>query len=722
MPPESAEPTGSVGFFQKRSAAPSGHDRMLAELQDIWDGTEETIDWLGDAKARGLRRSLAEISTSAPPSQQFVVRKELAQMELRLGNEQQAIDLLLECDQILESAGETLEEVAPDIANELCFLLGVAYMRLAETQNCCNRNTPESCVVPLRGGGIHSNSYGSTEAIRWFERVLRKAPPKSQMWLRALWLYNIANMTLNRFPDQVPAEWRLPEAVFQAKEGFPTFKNTAQGKGLDTFSLAGGAVADDFDGDGNLDLVVSTLDTHGQTRFFQNEQQGAFVDRTHQAGLTGLFGGLNLVQADFDNDGFLDVLVLRGGWFQGGGRHPNSLLHNNGDGTFTDVTMNSGLQVRAPTQTASWADYDNDGDLDLYIGNETTRAVPIYSELYRNNADGTFTDVAEQAGVLNNRFAKAVVWGDFDNDRLPDLYVSNFGEANRLYRNNGDGTFIDVARQLDVTGPLRSFPAWFWDFNNDGVLDLYVSAYADDISWLAASYLGIEHDAEPAGLYQGDGKGGFAQLSEQYGLTVPTAPMGSNFGDLDNDGFLDFYLGTGEPEYRNLMPNVMYHNEQGKRFVDVTMSGRFGHLQKGHAVVFADLDNDGDQDIFEQIGGAYPGDRFYDALFENPGFGHHWIAISLIGERSNRRAIGTRIRAVIVENGVERSVYRHVNSGGSFGANPLRQSIGIGTAEQIDSLEIFWPATGKTQVFRGLQANQTIRIVEGQEQFARLPK
>jgi hypothetical protein len=688
---------------------------MLAELQDIWDNTDEMIDWLGDAKARRMRQSLAEISPSAPPSKQFFMGKELALLELRIGNELQAIDLLLNCHKIMAAnAAEDFEEIEPGVSSELCFLLGVAHMRLAETQNCCNRNTSESCIVPIQGGGIHTNPYGSTEAIRWFERVLQDAPPESERWFRALWLYNIAHMTLDRYPDQVPVAWRVPETAFQTKGNFPAFKNVAQAKGLDTFSMAGGVIADDFDRDGNLDLVVSTFHTHGQIRYFQNEGQGTFVDRKSEAGLMGLYGGLNLLQTDYDNDGFLDILVLRGGWFQDGGRHPNSLLHNNGDGTFTDVTMDAGLQVRAPTQTASWADYDNDGDLDLYIGNETTRSVPIYSELYRNNADGTFTNVAEQAGVLNNRLAKAVVWGDFDNDRLPDLYVSNFGSANRLYRNKGDGTFVDIARELDVTGPLRSFPAWFWDVNNDGFLDIFVSAYADDIAWLAASYLDVEHDAESAKLYLGDGKGGFAELGEQYGITAPTAPMGSNFGDLDNDGFLDFYLGTGEPEYHNLMPNTMYHNKQGERFVDVTMAGRFGHLQKGHAVVFADLDNDGDQDVFEQLGGAYPGDRFYDAFFENPGFENNWVAINLIGTQSNRAAIGTRIRVVITENGVERSIYRYVNSGGSFGANPLMQSIGIGAAERIDAVEIFWPATGRTQVIRDLPCNQTFRFVEGQ--------
>ena len=127
--------------------------------------------------------------------------------------------------------------------------------------------------------------------------------------------------------------------------------------------------------------------------------------------------------------------------------------------------------------------------------------------------------------------------------------------------------------------------------------------------------------------------------------------MGANFGDLDNDGWLDFYLGTGYPDYEGLIPNVMYRNRGGTGFADVTTAGGFGHLQKGHGVSFADLDNDGDQDVFEQMGGAYPGDGFADVLFENPGFGNHWIAVKLVGARSNRSAIGARIRVEIVERG-----------------------------------------------------------------------
>ena len=147
--------------------------------------------------------------------------------------------------------------------------------------------------------------------------------------------------------------------------------------------------------------------------------------------------GLNLLQADYDNDGDLDIYVLRGAWLGQAGRHPDSLLRNDGKARFRDATFDAGLgEAHYPTQTAAWADYDNDGDLDLYVGNEV-----FPCRLFRNNGDGSFTDVAEFAGVTNDDVAKAVVWGDYDGDRYPDLYVSNFGGPNRLYHNNGDGTF-----------------------------------------------------------------------------------------------------------------------------------------------------------------------------------------------------------------------------------------------------------------------------------------
>ena len=197
--------------------------------------------------------------------------------------------------------------------------------------------------------------------------------------------------------------------------------------------------------------------------------------------------------------------------------------------------------------------------------------------------------------------------------------------------------------------------------------------------------------------------------------------MGANFGDLDNDGYLDFYIGTGYDNLEALMPNVMYRNQGGKRFANVTTAGGFGHLQKGHAVCFADLDNDGDQEVFQQMGGALPSDKFGDVLYENPGFGNHWITVQLVGTRSNRSAIGARIHIVVTENGTPRSIFRHVNSGGSFGCNPLRQTIGLGKATKIEKLEVHWPTSDITQSFDGLTMDQAIRITEADDKVVELP-
>jgi ASPIC and UnbV/FG-GAP-like repeat len=203
-------------------------------------------------------------------------------------------------------------------------------------------------------------------------------------------------------------------------------------------------------------------------------------------------------------------------------------------------------------------------------------------------------------------------------------------------------------------------------------------------------------------------------------LGIPMQPMGSNFGDLDNDGYLDFYLGTGDPSYSTIVPNLMFLNRAGQRFADISVAGGFAQLQKGHAVAFADLDNDGDLDVFEKMGGAYPGDAFSDALYENPGMGNNWITVQLVGRQSNRSAIGARIRVQVEENGVTRSIYRHVNSGGSFGANPLRQTIGLGKVRGAQLLEIFWPRTGKTQTVINPPPAQFIQVVEGVEGYTKL--
>jgi hypothetical protein len=340
--------------------------------------------------------------------------------------------------------------------------------------------------------------------------------------------------------------------------------------------------------------------------------------------------------------------------------------------------------------------------------------------------------VAAETGVAFTGMFKSVVSGDFNNDRRPDLYLSWRGNDNILLRNDGPKEapqgprspwkFTDVAREAGVTEPRLSFPSWFFDYDNDGWLDLFVSGYGiNNVGDIAADYLGLPTPAQRVRLFQNKRDGTFADVTRVTKMYRILHTMGCNYGDLDNDGFLDFYLGTGDPELATVVPNRMFRNAEGKYFQDVTTSGGFGHVQKGHGVAFADLDNDGDQDIFENIGGAYEGDNYRSVLFENPGHVHHWITLRLEGEQSNRSAIGARVKVIVTLPGGDRTIYRTVGTGGSFGCSPLRQQIGLGQATGIKTIEITWPTTGKTQTFQSLAMDQFYKIREGEAQATPWP-
>lgn len=691
-------------------AEKASHDKMVAKLAELAEWAKKDHQYHGDGEAKKLWAKLDAMGARAD----WKLRLDAALAHMRLGNTKESIAILAHASDEMR-AGRLRGNL--DAASAIVFYLGMAYMRQAENDNCCARTTPESCILPLKGGAIHTKTEGAKSAIPYFELVIANRPANDYWHLSARWLLNLAHMTLGTWPDSVPEARRLPIEALKSQAELPHFKNIAGKAGLNTFDLMGGLVVDDFDGDDDLDILMSIWTTAGQMRFFRNDGNGTFVEDTKAANLTGITGGINMFQADYDNDGDVDVLVVRGAWLFERGKHPNSLLKNRGDGTFDDVTFAAGLEKDPlPSMTADWADIDNDGDLDLYVGNETTPQLHGPCRLWRNEGDGTFVDIAEDAGVQNLGYTKGVTFGDYDGDNLPDLYVSNLASANRMYRNLGGNRFEDVARKLGIDKPIASFPTWFWDYDNDGNLDLYVAAYSTGVGHIAGHHLGIKvarSNYDLMKMWRGDGKGGFTDAARDLGLDYPALPMGSNYGDLDNDGWLDFYLGTGDPYFYNLMPNLMYKNMGGKKFADVSMVGGFAHLQKGHSISYADLDSDGDLDVYAVMGGAYPGDPAYNALFENPGFGNHWLRVQLVGTTSNRSAIGARLRAVFTEDGTERSVYRHIGSGGSFGANPLRETIGVGKATKVDRLEVFWPTTGKTQTFADLAPDRAIRITEG---------
>jgi hypothetical protein len=488
---------------------------------------------------------------------------------------------------------------------------------------------------------------------------------------------------------------------------------------LDLEGFAGGCITDDFDNDGFLDLVIGTMNLDGQIRYFHNDGNGRFTERTAEAGLLGLPGGLNIKQTDYNNDGWLDVWVERGGWYQKEGRIPGSLLRNNGNGTFTDVTEQAGLLTAHPSQTGVWFDYDGDGWLDLFKGNETSDpADPDACELFHNNRDGTFTECAAASGVDVKGIVKGVTSADYDRDGRPDLYLSILNAPNRLLHNDGrdasgNWKFSDVTARAGVAEPVPSFPTWFFDYDNDGWEDLFVSGYRmGNVGHIAADYLGLPNDGTSPKLYHNNHDGTFTDATVSAGLNHVLLTMGCNFGDLDNDGWLDFYLGTGEPNLGAIMPNRMFRNANGKVFQDVTTAGGFGHLQKGHGVGFADFDNDGDQEVFIELGGAYSGDQARSALFLNPGNKNHWLKLKLEGTKSNRAAIGARIKVSVSTPDGPRSIYKTVNSGGSFGSSPLRQEIGLGNATAITSVEIFWPASGIRQKLTNCALDRAYQIRE----------
>ena len=673
---------------------------VIAERQGAWDNP-----WnLQEKKIASLQ---ANLRTETDPIKRLILRRELAQQYIAGGTSEAAIVTL---EALLSEYGPSLptrdiETLKADLA--------LAYFRLGELHNCTWNHNSDACIFPVQAEGVHKEQLGAAEAAKRYGELLAdpKTDPENALVYR--WLLNISYMVWGKYPDGVPKQWLIPLETFASDYDIGKFRDVAATRGLTVFGRAGGVILEDFDNDGHLDLMISHMGLEEQLEYFHNNGDGKFTRMTEKAGLKGIVGGLNIVQADYNNDGCIDVFIPRGAWLHDKGQYPSSLLRNNCDGTFTDVTAKAGLLNNYPTQTAVWADFNNDGLLDLFVGNEIVRdkvAWPASARnfrLYINNGDGTFTDVGPESGINVSGMIKGATADDYDNDGWPDLYVSVMGGPNHLFRNVGAKgkipKFVDVTREAGVAEPNMSFTCWFFDYNNDGWPDIFVSGYWATMPNIVREYLGQKDKAKGARprLYRNNKDGTFTDVSREAHLDRLLLTMGANFGDLDNDGWLDFYVGTGAAPLTNIVPHQMFRNHGGQYFENVTTSGGFGHLQKGHGVAFGDIDNNGNQDVFEVIGGAYTADRFWSALFKNPGHGNHWIKLNLIGTRANRFAVGARIRVRITEEGKTREIFRTVNSGGSFGASSLRPHIGLGKAAVVDQIEIRWPGSGLGQRFDG---------------------
>eukprot|EP00300_Choanocystis_sp_HF-7_P039430 c580_g1_i1.p1 GENE.c580_g1_i1~~c580_g1_i1.p1 ORF type:complete len:870 (+),score=31.02 c580_g1_i1:49-2610(+) len=602
-------------------------------------------------------------------------------------------------------------------------MLSMTYFRYAEEENCREGHTHESCLFPLKGSAIHKKEYGSKKAIEMLQLQLTMDPTQ----LAAKWTLNIAYMTLGTYPNAVPKQWLIDPKVLASDIPFPEFPNIAGGLNLDEMSSMGNVIMDDFIGnDGLLDIFTCAAAYNFPVHLYHNKGDGQFVEVSQSTGgLVGVGGGANCKQGDFNNDGNLDIYIIRGGWVNL--EHPNSLLMNLGNGTWKDVTYELFPVVSYyASHSAAFFDVDKDGLLDILVANENSKC-----ELWLNQGAGKkFIDIAAKAGVKDCGLVKGLDFGDYNNDGWQDIYFSRYGTKNLLMRNNGDNTFTDVTVAANVIDPTLSFPVGFYDFNQDGHEDIYVAGHLFEAGdAVLNSYTGehyFRHDIiearwgahqKESRLYINNGDGTFTDYAHTSKLSKVRMSMAINFGDVDQDGLPDIYHGTGQPDLRALQPNRLLRNKNGTFFQDVTTDSRTGSLQKGHGISMADLDNDGDLDIYTNIGGAFYGDYFRNALFLNPGWTDtDWIQIEVRGVKENYFGVGARVKVSLKSPNSDgrQHFYRTVGNGASYGANTLRVHTGLGKGNggNVVSVEILWPRTMSKQVFENVPVNKILRIVE----------
>ena len=458
-------------------------------------------------------------------------------------------------------------------------------------------------------------------------------------------------------------------SLLVGSEGPLAFDEVAQSAGVVKGGEAGAIAWFDMDGDGDEDLYVANL---GPNRLFRNDGNGLFT-RLKKTGLEG--GGaqsLGVAVGDYDNDGHLDLFVANVG-------SPNRLYRNEGGGVFRNVTRAAGVGGgSASSYSAAWADYDRDGLLDLYVANGTQQSV-AGNFLYHNDGGGRLSAAGERAGVRGADASLGCAWGDYDSDGLPDLYVANFGQPNRLYRNNGDGTFTDRADQAGVDDAGNGAGAAWGDYDNDGHLDLYL--------------FNTNSGADVDRLYRNRGDGTFADVTAAAGLSAHEDGEAVLWADLDNDGWLDLFVVNRSDFSRQR--NRLYRNLSGTRFADVAATAGVEGSGVGHPAAFADYDGDGRLDLYV---GSFP--RKPEELFRNRTEAGRSLVVRLVGRRSNRAGIGARVVVIAGALTMTREVS---SSSGRSSQNQLAPHFGLGSAGAADRVEVRWPS-GAVQALESIPA------------------
>jgi hypothetical protein len=494
----------------------------------------------------------------------------------------------------------------------------------------------------------------------------------------------------------------------------------------------------DYDNDGWMDIFLLTgarLNenlSEASPRLYKNNRDGTFTDVTEKAGLQATGWASGVCVGDYNNDGFEDIFCTYYG--------QNRLYRNNGDGTFTDVTKAAGLWNEQPRWGAgcSFLDYNRDGHLDLFVSNYVRfsfehasvpgenvncnwKGIPVecgprglppgHHSLYRNNGDGTFTDVSQQAGIgkATESYGMTVVAADLDEDGWPDIYVACDSTPSLLFMNNHDGTFREEAVERGVAlsddgVEQAGMGIGIGDYDLDGHLDLFKTHFVDDAN----------------GLYHNDGKGNFDEVTRSTRVAVETRYIcwGAGIVDLDNDGYPDIFMVTGSvypeverklPQYPNKTPRVVFRNLGNRTFEELTQQAGPGvteaHCSRGCA--FGDFDNDGDIDILIVNLNEPP------SLLRNDVTGkHNWLKVKLEGVKSNRSAVGAR---VLVHYGGKVQAQAVVSQSSFYSANDPRLHFGLGASTSAD-VEIFWP-NGLHEKFKNIAANQLLTLREGTGQI-----
>jgi hypothetical protein len=479
---------------------------------------------------------------------------------------------------------------------------------------------------------------------------------------------------------------------------------------LDIFMVNGGRVTSPMQIPENFDRSNPSY----WNRLYRQNKDGSFTDVTKQAGLASAGNGnygMGVAVGDYDNDGYPDIYVTNYG--------KNTLYHNNGDGTFTDVTEKAGVAAGGWSESAGFVDYDNDGKLDLFVTRymewDTKRSKTCGGEwhtycppeefpattniLYHNRGDGTFEDVSQRSGIAAKKGrALGVAFADYDDDGFTDIFVANDGMQQFLFHNNGDGTFTEVGMTAGVAlsedgRRLSGMGAVFQDYDNDGRPDIIVT----------------ELPREIYGVYHNDGKGSFSYRSLQTGLGVlssGSSGWGVGLEDFDNDGWKDLFVAQGHvlDNVETIDPSLHYKELP---LLAMNNQGRFERADPGlttpvagRGAAFGDLNNDGWQDVVMTVLGGPP------QVFINRGGRQHWLVIKLRGTRSNRDGLGARVRV----NGQTRFA---TTSGSYLSAGDKRLHFGLGTAETA-KVEIDWPS-GKRQTLSDVRADQFLEVVESEK-------